>query len=77
MADVGSRTVHVPVMVQELVRGLQVVPGGLYVDATVGGGGHAQAVREASSPGGRVPGVDAGPRASRNPRRRPRGVQGA
>ena len=47
MARAGDGMVHVPVMAEELVRGLQVVPGGLYVDATVGGGGHAQAVLEA------------------------------
>lgn len=77
MASVGTRTVHVPVMVQELVRGLQVVPGGLYVDATVGGGGHAEAVLEASSPGGRLLGIDADPRAIRNAERRLSGFKGA
>lgn len=33
-------------------------PGGLYVDCTVGGGGHALKILEASSPDGRLIGID-------------------
>ncbi|MEE9286271.1 MAG: 16S rRNA (cytosine(1402)-N(4))-methyltransferase RsmH [Dehalococcoidia bacterium] len=65
MASSPSASTHVPVMVEELVRGLQVIPGGLYVDATVGGGGHAEAVLEACAPGGKLLGIDADPRAIR------------
>ncbi|MDJ1184163.1 16S rRNA (cytosine(1402)-N(4))-methyltransferase RsmH [Roseofilum casamattae] len=32
---------HIPVLGTELVGGLQVRPGGVYLDATVGGGGHS------------------------------------
>ncbi|MFQ5872883.1 MAG: 16S rRNA (cytosine(1402)-N(4))-methyltransferase RsmH [Dehalococcoidia bacterium] len=49
---------HVPVLVAEVLEGLQVRPGGRYVDATVGEGGHAQAILAASQPGGEVLGID-------------------
>jgi 16S rRNA (cytosine1402-N4)-methyltransferase len=35
---------HLPVMVDEIVELFRPVPAGLYVDATLGGGGHASAV---------------------------------
>ena len=62
MASQGS---HQPVMLEECIRALQVQRGGRYVDCTVGGGGHTQAILEESSPGGRVLGIDADPGALR------------
>ena len=38
---------HVPVMVEEVVTGLVTDPSGVYVDATAGGGGHAEALLRA------------------------------
>ena len=35
---------HRPVMLNEAIDGLKVVPGGTYVDATFGGGGHTRAM---------------------------------
>ena len=35
---------HTPVMVNEALQGLEVKPGGLYIDCTVGDGGHAEAI---------------------------------
>ncbi|MDY7008616.1 MAG: 16S rRNA (cytosine(1402)-N(4))-methyltransferase RsmH [Cyanobacteriota bacterium] len=35
---------HVPVLSAELIQGLAISPGGLYLDATVGFGGHTQAI---------------------------------
>ena len=49
--------VHRPVMADEVVALLADVPPGLFVDATLGGGGHAAAVLDAS-PGLRLVGID-------------------
>ena len=49
---------HIPVLFQEVLDGLRVGPGGQYIDATVGGGGHAAGILEASSPDGRLLGLD-------------------
>ncbi len=37
---------HRPVMVEEAIAGLRLIPNGLYYDATVGGGGHSFAILE-------------------------------
>jgi 16S rRNA (cytosine1402-N4)-methyltransferase len=48
---------HVPVMVAEVLHYLRPERGGLYLDGTLGGGGHAEAILEAS-PEGHLIGVD-------------------
>ena len=35
---------HVPVLYREVIENLNVRPDGIYVDGTLGGGGHAEAV---------------------------------
>jgi 16S rRNA (cytosine1402-N4)-methyltransferase len=40
---------HIPVLSREVVEGLAVHPGGRYLDATVGGGGHSRLILEAAS----------------------------
>jgi len=50
---------HEPVMLREVLAGLNVQPGGRYVDCTVNGGGHTEAILFASAPGGSVLGIDA------------------
>ncbi|MCD6453165.1 MAG: 16S rRNA (cytosine(1402)-N(4))-methyltransferase RsmH [Dehalococcoidales bacterium] len=54
---------HTPVLLNEVIQALGVQPGGRYVDSTVGGGGHAAAILEHSSPGGQLLGIDADPEA--------------
>jgi 16S rRNA (cytosine1402-N4)-methyltransferase len=53
----------VPVLFQEVLDGLQVRSGGRYIDATVGGGGHAAGILVASAPDGRLLGLDRDPSA--------------
>ncbi len=50
---------HEPVMLSEVLDALQVIPGGRYIDATVGEGGHAMAILQMASPGGQLIGIDA------------------
>src|SRR6266487_760636 len=54
-----EHTQHVPVMLDEVLKFLQPRPGGHYIDGTLGGGGHTQAILERSEPDGRVLGIDA------------------
>ncbi|MEF3168498.1 MAG: 16S rRNA (cytosine(1402)-N(4))-methyltransferase RsmH [Deltaproteobacteria bacterium] len=50
--------VHVPVMVREVLEGLRLRAGGVYVDGTLGLGGHARAILEDGPGVGRVIGMD-------------------
>lgn len=54
----GSDAAHTSVLLAEALELLAVKPGGLFVDGTVGLGGHAAAVLHASSPDGRLLGLD-------------------
>jgi len=50
---------HIPVMVPEILKYLEVSSGGRYIDCTLGEGGHTKSLLEASNPGGEVLGIDA------------------
>lgn len=45
---------HVPVLLSEVLSGLQLQPNDDVIDATLGGGGHARAMLERTSPKGRL-----------------------
>ncbi|MCL4476464.1 MAG: 16S rRNA (cytosine(1402)-N(4))-methyltransferase RsmH [Nitrospirae bacterium] len=49
---------HPPVMVREAMGMLEPGPGGIYVDATVGLGGHAEKILKLIGPEGRLIGID-------------------
>ena len=49
---------HVPVLLNEVVDFLRPYPAGVYVDATLGEGGHAEALLRASAPDGHLIGLD-------------------
>ena len=54
---------HVPVLLSEAVGFLSVHPGGIYVDATLGGGSHSRAILELLGPDGRLISIDRDPEA--------------
>ena len=53
-----GEVIHIPVLKNEVVFYLNCRSGKIYVDGTIGGGGHAQAILEASSPDGFLIGLD-------------------
>jgi 16S rRNA (cytosine1402-N4)-methyltransferase len=60
--DSGARAYHEPVMVTEVLEALAPAGEGLFLDGTVGGGGHTRSILEAC-PGCRVLAVDRDPEA--------------
>jgi 16S rRNA (cytosine1402-N4)-methyltransferase len=49
---------HTPILLAESLAFLSPQPGGVYLDGTLGAGGHAEAILEASAPDGRLVGID-------------------
>ncbi len=49
---------HVPVLVETVLHFLVVNPSGIYVDGTIGGGGHAEAILNCLHKKGRLIGID-------------------
>jgi len=49
---------HKPVLLEEAIKFLLGQPGGIYVDGTVGSGGHARLILEKTAPEGRLIGLD-------------------
>lgn len=56
----GTEQAHIPVLRDEVINYLKVGPGKKYIDTTVGGGGHAEAILKA---GGKLLGIDFDPEA--------------
>ena len=49
---------HVPVMLDECMKGLNINPSGIYVDVTFGGGGHSREILKHLSSDGKLYGFD-------------------
>lgn len=45
---------HIPALLQESINSLNINPQGIYVDATLGGGGHSRAIVDSLSPEGHL-----------------------
>jgi len=56
-------TVHIPVLYEETLAALNLAPGKVIVDGTLGGGGHTLAIARAVSPTGLAIGIDRDPAA--------------
>ncbi|MBP5191984.1 MAG: 16S rRNA (cytosine(1402)-N(4))-methyltransferase RsmH [Eubacterium sp.] len=49
---------HIPIMLNQVLDGLQIKPEGVYVDGTLGGAGHSYEIVKKLSGGGRLVGID-------------------
>ncbi len=49
---------HKPVLLSEVIEGLDIKPDGIYVDGTLGGGGHSEEILKRLSDRGRLIGID-------------------
>ena len=49
---------HIPVLLDECINNLEIKPNGVYVDGTVGGGGHSGAILKKLGEGGLLIGID-------------------
>lgn len=54
----SSHTIHTPVLLKETITYLAPVDGGIYVDGTLGLGGHAEKILQSCGPSGRVIGFE-------------------
>ncbi|MBD3391252.1 MAG: 16S rRNA (cytosine(1402)-N(4))-methyltransferase RsmH [Chitinivibrionales bacterium] len=71
MGTVTARDLyHVPVLLEECLEGLAVQPGGVYVDGTLGGGGHFEEIIRALGPEGTAIGIDKDPESISRMRKR-------
>jgi 16S rRNA (cytosine1402-N4)-methyltransferase len=59
----NAASIHVPVLLDEVLELLQPRPGAVILDGTLGGGGHTRALVDRVTPGGRVIGLDLDPAA--------------
>ncbi|MBK7950386.1 MAG: 16S rRNA (cytosine(1402)-N(4))-methyltransferase RsmH [Deltaproteobacteria bacterium] len=61
----ATTSYHVPVLLEESLEQLDLKPGAVIVDGTLGGAGHAQAILERTAPDGVLIGLDVDPDAIR------------
>ncbi|MDR0991713.1 MAG: 16S rRNA (cytosine(1402)-N(4))-methyltransferase RsmH [Ruminococcus sp.] len=52
---------HIPIMVDEIIKGLNIKPNGVYIDGTCGGAGHSRAIAEKLSEKGFLLAIDRDP----------------
>jgi len=55
---------HTPVLLQEVISGLALQPGGIYIDGTFGRGGHSRGILAGLGPEGRLLAMDRDPQAA-------------
>jgi len=67
-----EQSYHTPVLLQETIAALNVVPDGIYVDCTFGGGGHSRAILEKLDKDGKLVAFDQDENARRNIPKDPR-----
>ena len=66
MTQETATTYHIPVLLAPAVDGLDIRPDGIYVDVTLGGGGHTREILRRLGPDGRLLGFDQDEDAERN-----------
>ena len=49
-----SKSYHIPVLLKESIKGLNIIPNGIYVDATFGSGGHTKEILNHLNSSGKV-----------------------
>src|SRR3954463_16519419 len=57
---------HIPVLLKECIEGLNIKPGGIYVDCTFGGGGHSRAILQQLNENGKLVVFDQDAAAAKN-----------
>ena len=57
-SDQSEHFSHISVLLKESIEGLHIKPDGIYVDCTLGGGGHARRIAQALTNGGRLIAID-------------------
>lgn len=63
MDDQLATPPHIPVLYHEIINALAPYSGGLYIDGTLGAGGHAMGILNVSTPLGKLLGLDLDPQA--------------
>jgi 16S rRNA (cytosine1402-N4)-methyltransferase len=66
----GDRFPHQPVLYHEVLKALAPESGSVYLDGTLGAGGHAEGILKASTPSGKLIGLDIDPHALKIARQR-------
>lgn len=56
--EMSEEVYHIPALLPEVIEALDIQPGGVYVDATYGGGGHSRAIVERLGAEGHLYGFD-------------------